>query len=157
MSGPNRLTGDDNNDASAADLVRVLNIEHMSDKIGAAVAVKMCFGMTTKGYIALAIQSFTTAYRLGVLEELESFLDKYKPNHLRIAREGLVRMPHTAYRWVFEMLEMAETAEEYGGFDKTLSVFTSRLYCYRLCVLIVQLLISSAKIRGRGRGISSGS
>jgi 3-hydroxyisobutyrate dehydrogenase-like beta-hydroxyacid dehydrogenase len=112
MSGPNKL--------SEEKLVRVLNIEHMSDKVGAAVAVKMCFGMATKGYIALAIQSFTTAYRLGVLEELEAFLGKYKPAHLKAAQEGLVRMPHTAYRWVFEMLEMAETASEYGGFEKKL-------------------------------------
>lgn len=112
MSGPNKF--------SDPELSRILNIEHMSDKVGAAVAVKMCFGMTTKGYIALAIQAFTTAHRLGVLEELESFLGKYKPHHLKIAQEGLVRMPHTAYRWVYEMLEMAETVSEYGGFDKNL-------------------------------------
>ncbi|KAI1421236.1 6-phosphogluconate dehydrogenase [Xylaria sp. FL1777] len=112
MSGPNKV--------SDTDIVSTINIEHMSEKIGAAVAVKMCFGMLTKGYIALATQSFTTAYRLGVLEDLETFLAKYKPQHLKIAQEGLVRMPHTAYRWVYEMLEMAETASEYGGFDKTL-------------------------------------
>lgn len=112
MSGSNKF--------SDPDLVKVLNILHMSDNVGAAIAVKMCFGMTTKGYIALAIQSFTTAYRLGVLEELESYLGKYKPAHLKIAQEGLVRMPHTAYRWVHEMLEMADTASEYGGFEKNL-------------------------------------
>lgn len=92
----------------------------MSPSIGAAVAVKMCFGMLTKGYIALAIQAFSTAHRLGVREDLEQFLSKYKPLHLQIAREGLVRMPHTAYRWVHEMLEMAETVEEFGGFERGL-------------------------------------
>ena len=112
MSGPNKI--------SDGNLIRILNLEHMSNKISAAVAVKMCFGMTTKGYIALAIQAFTTAHRFGVLEELEQYLGKYKPHHLQIAKDGLVRMPHTAYRWVFEMLEMAETAEEFGGFPKTL-------------------------------------
>ncbi|KAI0429917.1 6-phosphogluconate dehydrogenase C-terminal domain-like protein [Xylaria sp. FL1042] len=112
MSGPNKV--------SDAHLASTVNIEHMSEKVGAAVAVKMCFGMVTKGYIALAIQSFTTAYRLGVLEDLEAFLAKYKPQHLKIAQEGLVRMPHTAYRWVYEMLEMAETTSEYGGFNRNL-------------------------------------
>ncbi|OAA54373.1 6-phosphogluconate dehydrogenase protein [Niveomyces insectorum RCEF 264] len=112
MSGPNKIM-----DTS---LIHAVNIEHMSDTIGAAVAVKMCFGMVTKGYIALAIQAFTTAHRLGVLSELESFLNKYKPTHLLIAQEGLVRMPHTAYRWVYEMLEMADTASDAGGFRKDL-------------------------------------
>lgn len=103
-----------------ADLATLLNMEHMSEKIGAATAVKMCFGMTTKGFIALAIQSFTTAHRLGVLDELQEYLGRYKPATLKAAQDGLVRMPHTAYRWYFEMLEMGETAAEYGGFDKTL-------------------------------------
>ncbi|KAK6088991.1 hypothetical protein SCUP234_00195 [Seiridium cupressi] len=56
------------------ELVSVLHMEHMSETIGAATAVKMCFGMTTKGFIALAIQSFTTAHRLGVLDELQEYL-----------------------------------------------------------------------------------
>ncbi|KAI0154972.1 6-phosphogluconate dehydrogenase C-terminal domain-like protein [Xylariaceae sp. FL1272] len=112
MSGPSRVED--------PELCNALNIEHLGDKIGAAAAVKMCFGMVSKGYIALAIQSFTTAYRLGVLEDLEAFLGRYKPQHLQIAREGLVRMPHTAYRWVHEMLEMADTTSEYGGFNRTL-------------------------------------
>ncbi|KAI0170076.1 6-phosphogluconate dehydrogenase [Pestalotiopsis sp. NC0098] len=122
LCGPNRV--------SDPNLVRTLNMEHMSDKIGAATAVKMCFGMTTKGFIALAIQAFTTAHRLGVLDELQEFLGKYKPATLKAAQEGLVRMPHTAYRWYFEMLEMSETAAEYGGFDKTL--FQSVAECYRI-------------------------
>lgn len=114
LCGPERV--------SDADLTRILHMEHMSEKIGAATAVKMCFGMTTKGFIALAIQAFTTAHRLGVLDELQEFLGRYKPATLKAAQDGLVRMPHTAYRWYFEMLEMSETAAEYGGFDKTLYV-----------------------------------
>ncbi len=112
MSGPNKVQD--------ADIIRILNIEHMSDKVGAAVAVKMCFGMTTKGFTALAIQSFTTAHRLGVLDELQEYLGKYKPATLKMAQEGLVTMPPKAYRWVHEMLEMSETAAEQGGFDRKL-------------------------------------
>ncbi|KAI0977377.1 6-phosphogluconate dehydrogenase C-terminal domain-like protein [Xylaria arbuscula] len=140
MSGPNRV--------SDADLISAINIEHLSDKVGAAVAVKMCFGMVTKGYIALAIQSFTTAYRLGVLEDLEAFLGRYKPQHLKIAQEGLVRMPHTAYRWVHEMLEMAETASEYGGFDKNL--FEGVAESYRVVAedSILGTELPDARVRG---------
>jgi 3-hydroxyisobutyrate dehydrogenase-like beta-hydroxyacid dehydrogenase len=125
-----------------AKLQALLNMEHMSDRIGAATAVKMCFGMTTKGFIALAIQAFTTAHRLGVLDELQEYLGRYKPATLKAAQEGLVRMPHTAYRWFFEMLEMSETAAEYGGFDKTLYVYINSLLfpTYRLLVLMLSNL-----------------
>jgi 3-hydroxyisobutyrate dehydrogenase-like beta-hydroxyacid dehydrogenase len=103
-----------------AKLAEILNMEHMSEKIGVATAVKICFGMTTKGFIALAIQAFTTAHRLGVLDELQTYLSKYKPATLKMAQEGLVVMPPKAYRWVHEMLEMSETVADFGGFDKTL-------------------------------------
>ncbi|ETS76900.1 hypothetical protein PFICI_10774 [Pestalotiopsis fici W106-1] len=141
LCGPNRV--------SDPDLTRILNMEHMSEKIGAATAVKMCFGMTTKGFIALAIQSFTTAHRLGVLDELQDFLGRYKPATLKAAQDGLVRMPHTAYRWYFEMLEMSETAAEYGGFDKTL--FEGVAECYRLVSedTILGSELPDARVRGK--------
>jgi hypothetical protein len=101
-------------------LAKILNMKHMSDKVGAATAVKTCFGMTTKGFIALAIQSFTTAHRLGVLDELQDYLGRYKPATLEMAQDGLVVMPPKSYRWVHEMLEMSETAAEFGGLYKTL-------------------------------------
>ncbi|KAM0808455.1 putative Phosphogluconate dehydrogenase NAD-binding putative C-terminal domain-containing protein [Seiridium cardinale] len=131
------------------ELVSVLHMEHMSEKIGAATAVKMCFGMTTKGFVALAIQSFTTAYRLGVLDELQEYLGRYKPATLEAAQDGLVRMPHTAYRWYFEMLEMGETASEYGGFDKTL--FEGVAECYRIVSedTILGSELPDARIRGK--------
>lgn len=93
-------------------------MELMSDKIGAAVAVKMYFGMINKGYIALVIKSFTTAHRIGLMQELELFLFKYKPCRVKLAQDGLVRMPHTAYSWVYEMPEMAKTAGKFGGINR---------------------------------------
>lgn len=80
----------------------------------------MCFGINTKGFTALAIQSFTTAHRLGVLPELRSYLGKYSPTTLQLAEKGLVTMPPKAYRWVHEMLEMAGTVSDDGGFERNL-------------------------------------
>jgi hypothetical protein len=101
-------------------VAEVLNIEHLDKPIGVATGLKMCFAVTTKGFVSLAIQSFTTADQLGVLSELRGYLDKYNPSTLRLAEKGLVTMPPKAYRWVHEMLEIADTMSDCGGFDKTL-------------------------------------
>lgn len=101
-------------------LAKTMNIDHISDTIGAATGLKICFGITTKGFNALAIQAFTTAYKLGVLDEMRGYMAKYNPDTLKLAEKGLTFMPPKAYRWVHEMLEIAETVHEDGGFDKTL-------------------------------------
>lgn len=80
----------------------------------------MCFDVTTKGLISLAIESFTTAYNLGVLEDLQVYLGKYNPSTLKLAEKGLVTMPPKAYRWVHEMLEVSETMAGDGGFGSEL-------------------------------------
>ena len=112
VSGPARLP--DKN------LAEILNVHHLGDSIGTATGLKMCFGITTKGFTALAIEAFTTAHRLGVLSELQDYLGKYNPSTLQLAEKGLVTMPPKAYRWVHEMLEMADTATEDGGFEREL-------------------------------------
>ncbi|KAH8670794.1 6-phosphogluconate dehydrogenase [Xylariales sp. PMI_506] len=132
-----------------ADVAALLNMEHMSEKIGAATAVKMCFGMTTKGFIALAIQSFTTAHRLGVLDELQDYLGRYKPATLKSAQEGLVRMPHTAYRWVHEMLEMSETIAEYGGLDKSVFEGIADIYRFVSEDTVLKGELPDARVRGK--------
>ncbi|RFU33116.1 hypothetical protein B7463_g3224, partial [Scytalidium lignicola] len=99
-------------------LIEVLNVHHLNDNIGSATGLKMCFGVTTKGFISLAIQSFTTAHNLGVLSELREYLGKYNPPTLDLAEKGLVTMPPKAYRWVHEMLEIAETMADDGGFSR---------------------------------------
>jgi 3-hydroxyisobutyrate dehydrogenase-like beta-hydroxyacid dehydrogenase len=112
VSGPNHMPD--------ANLAKVLNIHHLNDTIGAATGLKMCFAVTTKGFVSLAIQSFTTAYNLGVLEELQDYMGKYNPSTLRLAEHGIVTMPPKAYRWVHEMLEISETMADDGGFGKEL-------------------------------------
>ena len=112
VSGPTKLPYED--------LVQKLNIEHISPRIGAASGLKMCFGSTTKGFFALAIQSFVTADALGVLPELRGYMKKYNSETLAIADKGLVGMPPKAYRWVYEMQQIGVTMQDNGGFDKGL-------------------------------------
>ncbi|KAF3017386.1 hypothetical protein E8E14_000909 [Neopestalotiopsis sp. 37M] len=110
MSGPYKLA---DIPGYGRDLVAALNARHISDDVGAASGLKMCFASMTKGFTSIAIQSFTTAARLGVLDELRS---EMAPQTLQRAEKGVVGMAPKAYRWVGEMEEIATTFEEDGGF-----------------------------------------
>ncbi|KAK8090094.1 hypothetical protein PG997_005055 [Apiospora hydei] len=95
-------------------LATTLHTRHISPEIGAASGLKMCFASTTKGFTALAIQSFTTAQKLGVLDELKQELsDRGAWDR---AAGSVTAMAPKAYRWVREMEEIALTFEEDGGF-----------------------------------------
>jgi 3-hydroxyisobutyrate dehydrogenase-like beta-hydroxyacid dehydrogenase len=113
-SGPHKIS--DIPDFGAR-LFETLNMRHIGADVGAASGLKMCFASTTKGFTAIAIQSFTTAQRLGVLDELRRELDTTTPAALRSAERGVVAMAPKAYRWVREMEEIALTFQEDGGFD----------------------------------------
>jgi len=112
VSGPYRMPD--------SAITKTLNIRHIADSIGPATGLKMCFAVTTKGFNALAIESFTTAYRLGVMDELQHYLAEYNPPTLQLAEKGITAMPPKAYRWVGEMMEIAKTMNEDGGFERTL-------------------------------------
>ncbi|KAK5007411.1 hypothetical protein LTR39_005413 [Cryomyces antarcticus] len=114
VSGPYDLT---DAQPSGDNLVHVLNLQHIAPTIGPASGLKMCFASLTKGFTALAIQSFTTAHRLGVLGELKSQLKVHSPKSGELAERSLVGMPPKAYRWVREMEEIGNTFREDGGFD----------------------------------------
>lgn len=68
LSGPDRLS---EAPVSGKHLAAALNTKHINDTIGSASGLKCCFASTTKGATALCIQAFTTASRMGVLEELQ--------------------------------------------------------------------------------------
>lgn len=103
-----------------AALAAALNVKHISPDVGASSGLKMCFASLSKGFGAIAVQSFTTAHRLGVLPALEDSLRESAPARLRQAEGALVGMPPKAYRWVREMEEIAKTHAEEGGFDELL-------------------------------------
>ena len=110
VSGPTKLPDET--------LASVLNIRHLDGPIGKATGLKMLFASMTKGVYALGIQAFTTAHRLGVLDELRSSMAKHNPVIQAAAERGLTSMPPKAYRWVREMEEIATTMSEDGGFER---------------------------------------
>ncbi|MCJ1478422.1 hypothetical protein MMC13_007102 [Lambiella insularis] len=113
VSGPHSLRDAPRSGLHLAD---VLNLKHIAQEIGPASGLKMCFAAMSKGFTAIAIQSFTTAERLGVLPELQAHLEQYNARAGDAAAKGLVGMPPKAYRWVAEMEEIAITMERFGGF-----------------------------------------
>lgn len=100
-----------------ARLAETLNVKHISPDIGASSGLKMCYASLSKGYAAIAIQSFTTAQRMGVLEPLREALQDTVPGRVKQTENALTGMPPKAYRWVREMEEIAKTHAEEGGFE----------------------------------------
>ncbi|OTB12615.1 hypothetical protein K445DRAFT_320751 [Daldinia sp. EC12] len=109
-------------------LAATLNTRHISPDIGAASGLKMCFASFSKGFTALAIQSFTTAHRLGVLSDLQGELQTLMPQRYELAEKGVVGMPPKAYRWVAEMEEIARTLSEEGGFEPDSFIGAAKVY-----------------------------
>lgn len=103
-----------------ATLAEALNMKHISPEIGASSGLKMCFASLSKGYSAVAVQSFTTAERMGVLGPLREAMQEIVPSRVKETENALVGMPPKAYRWVGEMEEIARTHSEEGGFEDTL-------------------------------------
>lgn len=100
-----------------ATLAAVLNMKHISSDLGASSGLKMCFASLSKGYSAIAIQSYTTAHRMGVLPALQEAMNEIVPARVQQTKNALVGMAPKAYRWVREMEEISKTHEEEGGFE----------------------------------------
>jgi len=146
VSGPHKLSSAP---VSGSHLAETLNIKHIADTIGPASGLKMCFATTTKGYTALAIQAFTTASQLGVLEELKKTMGDYVPTQLVTAEKGLTAMPPKAYRWVREMEEIANTHAEEGGFER--DMFQGAADIYKSVAEETVLGLEKTEHRKRGR------
>ncbi|KAK1726169.1 6-phosphogluconate dehydrogenase [Colletotrichum acutatum] len=135
MSGPDKLSdlslpGSASPDGASfgARLSSTLGGNHISDSIGAASGLKMCFASLSKGFTAIATQAFTSAHRMGVLPHLRDELAARLPAHLQSAEKGVVTMPPKAYRWVREMEEISKTHTEEGGFGPELFVGAASVY-----------------------------
>ncbi|TFB06499.1 hypothetical protein CCMA1212_001628 [Trichoderma ghanense] len=145
-SGPELLTSLPDGER----LTSVLKLRTISPEIGAASGLKMCFASITKGFTALATQSFTTAHRLGVADELKRELRDMVPAMLTRAEKGVPGMPPKAYRWVREMEEIAKTFSEEGGWEGT--VFEGIAGVYR--AVAEDGVLGREKIGKRKRGTS---
>lgn len=108
---------------SGANLAEVLNTRYLGDQVGSASGLKCCFAALSKGFTALAIQSYTTASSLGVYDALQDYLAIYNPSAGDKARKSVVACTSKAYRWVEEMNQIGEAFANEGGFKEQAQVF----------------------------------
>jgi hypothetical protein len=120
LSGPYPL---DSAPVSGAHLAQVLNTRYLGAEIGTASGLKCCFAALSKGFTALALQSFTTASSLGVLDPLRDYLDVYNPSVGQKAEKSVVGCTGKAYRWVEEMNQIGECFREEGGWKGDAQLF----------------------------------
>ncbi|MDB5808692.1 MAG: hypothetical protein JWN94_814 [Betaproteobacteria bacterium] len=92
----------------------------LSERIGDASAIKMCYAAMTKGTQALMLELLVAARRLGVDAALEAQIKASRSDVYTWAVGALPAMPAKAYRWVPEMLEIAKTFEGAGMTPKIL-------------------------------------
>jgi 3-hydroxyisobutyrate dehydrogenase-like beta-hydroxyacid dehydrogenase len=91
-----------------------LQIRVMSERVGDASAIKMCYAASTKGATALAFELLVAARKLGVEQALEKELRESRGDVLDGHLKAIAGMPAKAYRWVPEMQEIAKTFGEVG-------------------------------------------
>ncbi|MDP1536831.1 MAG: DUF1932 domain-containing protein [Burkholderiales bacterium] len=88
-----------------------VEIRVMSEHIGDASALKMCYAAYTKGAVALGVEMLMAARRLGVDAALDRELQESAANNRQWILSRTTVMPPKAYRWIPEMLEIAKTFE----------------------------------------------
>ena len=90
-----------------------LAVPMISDRIGDASAIKMCYAGLTKGLTALCTNLLVAAEALGIRDAL---FDEYDLSQSAMLKRmhGLAGMPPKSRRWVGEMEEIAATMASVG-------------------------------------------
>jgi len=88
-----------------------IKVRVMSERIGDASAIKMCYASYTKGALALGVEMLMTARHLGVDAALDRELQESAAESRQWILSRATMMPPKAHRWVPEMLEIAKTFE----------------------------------------------
>lgn len=91
-----------------------LAVHLVSERVGDASALKMCYGALNKGTQALWLEVLIAARQLGVDDLLEKQLRQSRGDLLDWALNQFPIMPSKAYRWVPEMLEISKTMAAAG-------------------------------------------
>ncbi len=91
-----------------------IDVRVMSERIGDASAIKMCYASYTKGAVALGVEMLMAARRLGVEAALDRELQQSAADNRQWVLSRTTVMPPKAYRWVPEMREIAKTFEGAG-------------------------------------------
>ncbi|KAL5392635.1 hypothetical protein PMIN06_006929 [Paraphaeosphaeria minitans] len=135
ISGPHPL-----HDAPIAgrELADTLNTRYLNAEIGTASGLKCTFAALTKGFTALALQSFTTAASLGVLPELQDYISEHNPSAKVRAEKGITGCPSKAYRWVEEMNQIGQCFEIDGGWPNSANVFRNIASVYEQLAVTVE-------------------
>ena len=89
-------------------------VKVMSDRVGDASSIKMCYAALTKGTATLEVALLTAARALGVDAALTAELATSQENVLRHMHASIPALPANAHRWVGEMEEIAATFESVG-------------------------------------------
>jgi 3-hydroxyisobutyrate dehydrogenase-like beta-hydroxyacid dehydrogenase len=124
LSGPSRQT------VAACFEGALLRAETMSNKVGEASALKMCYAALTKGTAALLCAILATADELGVRNALNRQWELDATGRV-LEREATVSgVTAKAWRWVDEMEEISRTfaaAGQPGGFHQASADIFRRL------------------------------
>lgn len=91
-----------------------ITVRVLSDRLGDASAIKMCYAAMNKGMVAMILELMIAARRLGVDAAL---IAQLKETHRDVYDRFMGALPVTppkAYRWVPEMLQIAQTFEAAG-------------------------------------------
>jgi 3-hydroxyisobutyrate dehydrogenase-like beta-hydroxyacid dehydrogenase len=86
-----------------------LHVAAVSDRVGDASALKMCFAAYTKGTTALLAASLAAAERLGVRAALDAQREALEPGSDAELAERVRRSSAKAWRFEGEMHEIADT------------------------------------------------
>jgi 3-hydroxyisobutyrate dehydrogenase-like beta-hydroxyacid dehydrogenase len=97
-----------------------LDVRPLSDRIGDASAIKMCYAAMTKGLSALASELLIASHRLGVQDALQAELESSQKGLVGWVGNSLRSTPSKAHRWVGEMEEIAATFAAVGLTPKIL-------------------------------------
>ena len=79
-----------------------------------ASGIKMCYASMTKGTNALRVAMLTTAYSLGLYDELIEELEYSQGDALSAMESQIPGLPVNAGRWIGEMEEIAATFDAVG-------------------------------------------
>jgi 3-hydroxyisobutyrate dehydrogenase-like beta-hydroxyacid dehydrogenase len=124
-------------------LMRVL-----SERVGDASGVKMCYAAMTKGTTALAVELLVAARKLGVEQALEKELRESRNDVFEWQMKNIAVMPPKAYRWVPEMQEIAKT---FGELGMTRRIFEGATDMYELIAATPLGKESPEQARKKGR------
>lgn len=106
-----------------------LDVRVISDEVGRASGLKMCYGALTKGLQALGTELLVAARLMGLEETLRAEQQESIPDVHGWLERQMPSMPPRAYRWVGEMEEIAATFEDLG---LTPNILTGAADIYRM-------------------------